>query len=175
MKKIVLMMGAVFGVFSLGASAQQVCQLEIPESNPTSRFDVKDDGTVVDMKTGLMWKQCVEGLTGAACNEGNSTTHNWSQALQNAQLSDFSGYNDWRLPNIKELRSIVEFRCYSPAANLNVFPGTPSRVFSSSTPLSFQAFSGSEPNAARYVVFTNGGITFGHRGNPNIIRLVRDM
>lgn len=56
------------------------------------------DGTISDKATGLMWQQ-------ADSNIGL----NWQQALQYAQHSTFGGYSDWRLPNAKELQSIVDY------------------------------------------------------------------
>ncbi|MCP4235257.1 MAG: DUF1566 domain-containing protein, partial [Aestuariibacter sp.] len=39
-----------------------VCQVDIPASTPDSQLQDNGDGTVTDNKTGLMWKQCSEGL-----------------------------------------------------------------------------------------------------------------
>src|SRR5262249_1452937 len=46
----------------------------------------------------------------------------------------FASFADWRLPNAKELRSIVEERCSNPSINTTVFPNTPSEWFRSSSP-----------------------------------------
>ena len=40
----------------------------------------------------------------------------WSDALEYAESSELAGYTDWRLPNIKELQSIVDYN-YSPSAS----------------------------------------------------------
>ncbi|WP_405571099.1 DUF1566 domain-containing protein [Winogradskyella sp. Asnod2-B02-A] len=61
-------------------------------------FINNDDGTVTDNATGLMWQQVDDG-----------DTYNWKDALKNAKNSKLAGYNDWRLPNTKELQSIVDY------------------------------------------------------------------
>ncbi len=112
------------GVWLAGtaAQAQQNCQLSYltPETNPTSIYQVHGDGTVTDMRTGLMWKQCLEGQTGADCSGGSATGMNWVTALNHARSHSFAGYSDWRLPNIKELESLVDYRC-QPKVNGDVF------------------------------------------------------
>ena len=55
-------------------------------------------GTITDLATGLMWMQADSG-----------TTMNWEQALDYAESLEFAGYDDWRLPNAKELQSIVDY------------------------------------------------------------------
>ncbi|WP_417908913.1 DUF1566 domain-containing protein [Candidatus Electronema sp. PJ] len=69
------------------------------------RFTVNGDGTVTDSKTGLTWKQCLEGQTfaagpPAACNNA-ATFYTWQGALGLTA-------NGFRVPNIKELQSIVD-------------------------------------------------------------------
>ncbi|MDD5642849.1 MAG: DUF1566 domain-containing protein [Syntrophales bacterium] len=59
------------------------------------------DGTITDQATGLMWAQTDSG---AAMNWEASLA--WVQA-QNA--ANYLGHRDWRLPNAKELQSIVDY------------------------------------------------------------------
>ncbi len=116
----------------------QTCQTSsIPATTPTSQFTDNGDGTVTDSKTGLMWKKCAEGQDPLTCS-GSTQSYTWAAALEQAQTVNNSGgfatYTDWRVPNIKELASIVEEQCYSPAINTAVFPGTPSSSFWSASP-----------------------------------------
>ncbi|MGB3366427.1 MAG: DUF1566 domain-containing protein [Acidaminobacteraceae bacterium] len=56
------------------------------------------DGTISDLATGLMWQLADDG-----------ETRNWQDALSYSESLDLAGYSDWRLPNIKELQSIVDY------------------------------------------------------------------
>lgn len=96
------------------------------ETTPTADFDTATDGTVIHIKTSLMWKRCAEGQTwnGSTCT-GSASGMNWQTALTAAATSTFADHSDWRLPNIKELQSIVEFCGYDPAINRTIFPATP--------------------------------------------------
>ena len=50
-------------------------------TTPTSDFVPNNvDGTVTHATTGLMWKKCVEGLSGANCEIGTATAYTWTQA-----------------------------------------------------------------------------------------------
>lgn len=104
------------------AFSTQVCNSSIPETTPTSRFTINDDGTVTDEKNKLMWKQCLEGVSGTDCSAGEVSELSWESALQAADESTFAGYSNWRLPNIKELESSLEMAC-SDFTNSSVFPG----------------------------------------------------
>ncbi|WP_339137956.1 MAG: DUF1566 domain-containing protein [Candidatus Electrothrix sp. GW3-4] len=99
---------------------------DFPASTPTSQFTVDSTNkTVVDTKTGLMWRQCLEG--DPACS-GSVPAYDFTGAVGRVAIANsgsFAGFSDWRLPNIKELQSIVEEQCNNPAINLTVFPGTP--------------------------------------------------
>lgn len=67
------------------------------------------DGTSTDLLTGLMWEQ------------GDATATNWEAALALCEGLSLAGYTDWRLPNIRELTSLLDIR-YRPAINYLFFP-----------------------------------------------------
>jgi len=66
-----------------------------------NHFVNNNNGTITDNATGLMWQQ-----------EDSETAMNWKQALgwtQQKNAENYLGNNDWRLPNVKELQSIVDY------------------------------------------------------------------
>ena len=66
-----------------------------------NNFTNNGDGTITDFATGLMWPQNDSGAP-----------MNWSNALawvQSCSATNFLGHNDWRLPNAKELHSILDY------------------------------------------------------------------
>jgi len=62
-------------------------------------------GTALDNATGLMWIRNPSGDLGAPFN----ATINWANALAACEAVSFYGHTDWRLPNVKELLSIVDY------------------------------------------------------------------
>ncbi len=158
-----------------GAHAAQTCLTgTIAASTPASRFADHGDGTVTDNATGLMWKKCSEGQSynGATRGcDGTAATYSWQQALQKATAINagggFSGQSDWRLPNVKELSSIVEHQCAYPTINQEVFPATPSVWFWSSSPVA------SNSNYAWDVSFSEGNVTAFFKHTEYGVRLVR--
>lgn len=153
---------------SLAGTAQAVtCLNNLPASNPDAVYIDHGDGTVTDSRTGLMWKQCIEGLGGANCASGSSKSYTWSGALAQAEASTFAGYDDWRLPNIKELRSLVEECRISPAINDTLFPNTPNSSFWSGSP--YAGYS----TPAWSVSFGDGYAGYFFRSSSYRVRLVR--
>ncbi|PTN31580.1 DUF1566 domain-containing protein [Desulfonatronum sp. SC1] len=112
------------------------CMNNIPPSNPDSIYTVSNNGnTVTDIRTGLMWKTCPEGQTwtGRTCS-GSYNTFTWIGALAHAESHVFANHRDWRLPNVKELRSLVdECRAY-PSINETFFPNSLSQSYWTSSP-----------------------------------------
>jgi len=133
-----LMTGLFFFTFSASVFAQtnQSCNPAITESTPTKNFVLYDNGLVLDKTTGLMWKRCPEAMawsnTDKKCtvltDENGSfyTKANWKKALESVVAlnnnTGFAGYQDWRLPNLKELLTIIERKCVHPAYNTTLFP-----------------------------------------------------
>jgi hypothetical protein len=110
----------------------QTCNDNIKETTPDYRFINNGDGTITDRWTGLMWTQCPEGMTANQTTGGCDGTaieySSWQDALNRVQsvnagsAGNNHGYNDWHLPNIKELVSLTEAKCIDPARNLTIFP-----------------------------------------------------
>jgi hypothetical protein len=167
---VIFLIGAVLTFVQGAALGAQVCKYDsIRASTPASRFSDNGDGTVTDKTTGLQWKRCGEGQTwsGGACL-GIADTLYWQQALQAADAASFADKSDWRLPNIKELVSIIELACDQPAIDLGVFPGTALTEFWSSSP------DVTNSAAARSVDFSDGYRDAGFRDYHKMpIRLVR--
>ena len=78
-------------------------------------FQNNSDGTISDLATGLMWQQT-----------DNGSGMDWEHALAYAQTqnnANYLGHNDWRLPNTKELQSLVDYTRSPGATNpANVGP-----------------------------------------------------
>jgi hypothetical protein len=133
-----------------------------------SRYTNHKDGTVTDKKTGLMWKQCHEDLSGSSCTIGTATTHTYKEAIELAENTTFpTDSYDWRLPNIKELRSLAAHDRVNPAINSTLFPNTPSSGFWSSSPFASNA------NYAWTLHFNLGYGNYYGRYRSRYVRLVR--
>ena len=74
--------------------------------------DFVDNGdmTITDKATGLMWSK-----------DDSKQGMNWEAALAYAENSEYAIYSDWRLPNVKELQSIVDYSGVFPAIDSSIF------------------------------------------------------
>lgn len=143
-------------------------------TTPSSEFTIVGDGIIRHDATGLEWQRCSVGQIwdGAAC-QGSASNFFWQQALIAASVAG----SGWRLPNIQELRSIVERCRVNPAINRKAFPNTSSfegGIFWSSTPSTVAGLEG----LAMIIYFDDGNegasdeIIDGIDGSR--LRLVRD-
>ena len=156
----------IVGLAAQPAQAVQTCPSGNPRIAPDSRYTVHGDGTVTDLRTGLMWKQCSEGQSGASCT-GTVSTMTWASALSAAENTVFAGFSDWRLPSAKELQSLVETGCFGPAINEARFPNTSTGYYWSSSSVAAYA------SGAWVVVFDYGGVYVSGRSGNYGVRLVR--
>ncbi len=95
-------------------------------SLPVPRFTDNGDGTVTDNLTGLMWAK-------DANIDGYKT---WDDAIDYCNALDHAGHDDWRLPNILELHSLIDIAHYGAALpDGHPFTGVQSYHYWSSTTL----------------------------------------
>lgn len=124
-------------LFSPFVAAQTTCldnkaNDKVIATTPSSEFSIHhSDGTVTQRSTGLMWMRCAKGQTWnkTGLNEGTCTGKaemlRWidmMNSIDEFNKTGWAGYNDWRVPNIKELASILEEQCYDPYINIKLFP-----------------------------------------------------
>lgn len=117
-------------------------------------FVDNEDGTVTDTKTGLMWQKTDDGQT-----------RTWPEALAYCESCTLAGYTDWRLPNIRELESIVDWQEYNPAID-PVFDCRSSFYWSGSTYVD-------RPGYAWFVSFFNGLVGHYAKDTHYYVRCVR--
>lgn len=141
-------------------------------TGPTSHATYTSDYTTADNTTGLVWKSCAEGLSGATCSTGTASALAWTdaasacRALNDANSGNgYAGRTDWRLPSLEELHGLVKASASSPSTDGN-FPATPLQSFWAAHPqlksLSY----------AWYVNFTQGQVYLTPRTSGLYVRCV---
>lgn len=135
-----------------------------------------DQPVVADTVTRLFWQACSAGQQGRDCS-GTAAMKDWKSSLAHCQNLTWGGKDDWRLPNVRELRSLVETSRKSPAIDATMFPHTPyygagmthnnAGQFWSATARSYNDF-------ALYVDFRSGFSHFYKQSEGRHVRCVRD-
>lgn len=110
-------------------SAWTVSESTCP-SQPTAERFTLNGAEATDKTTGLVWARCAAGKSwdGFTCT-GESLPMTYFGALQYARTQA-----GWRVPNVKELLSVVDHGCAAPALDASVFPHNPSYFTWSTTP-----------------------------------------
>jgi hypothetical protein len=119
-----------------GYPGQDAEYLNVPRapnfSTPTPHATFTSDFFTNDNVTGLVWKSCVEGRSGASCATGAPSTFSWYNAInQCAALNvanagaGYAGLTNWRLPTLFELRSTLKNGVNNPSIDSIAFPNTP--------------------------------------------------
>ncbi len=135
------------------------------------RFQILNDGhEVLDTRTRLIWRRCPEGMVWQAdqCS-GEATFWMWYEVLPLAAQAAKATGKAWRVPNIKELYSIIDPGQTDMAIDLQVFPATPNSQFWTSSHYVQDAF------FAWVVHFWYGSAYFTYLEDLSAVRLVRDV
>ena len=112
-------------------------------------------GIVSDSVSGLKWQD----------NEmGPGAT--WQGAIDRCEALDLGSYSDWRLPNINELKSIVDRSEVGPAVKTGFVNITSDYYWSATTYEEYKNF-------AWYVHFLDGDVSNGTKDNSFYVRCVR--
>jgi hypothetical protein len=112
-------------------------------TSPTPAFTDRNDGTILDMNTGLIWKKCPQGLSGSTCSLGSANNVDWIIALNSCNTLNLGGLT-WRLPNINELKTITDRSVSNPSIDSIIFPNTNGNTYWTSTTTNF---TGNTPSA----------------------------
>jgi len=111
--------------------------------------------TVIDQGTSLEWQK-----------NDNSMQDTWQKALSYCENLSLDSKNDWRLPNIRELKSLVDYSRYYPAID-------PSIPCQSSIYWSATSVANGSPTNAWSVFFGNGDDIWKDKMKSYHVRCVR--
>ena len=152
---------------------------ELRKGAPLAYVD-NGDGTITDVNTGLMWEKLSHD--GTVHDDHNQYTWATAYAGHVATLNNtrFAGHNDWRLPNVRELLSIVTYQdivpTVAPAFDNHCSSGcsvtTCSCTFSGDTWTS--TFEAASPTKQWFVDFQDAQVATGLENGVGPVRAVRD-
>jgi len=134
------------------------------------RFVDNGDGTVTDNCTGLMWQKDTADINGDGTIVWEQDAVTWQTALKYCEGLEFAGHDDWRLPNVRELQSIVDYGRIWPSidpaftAKCDTWPT--SYYWTSSTPKPF-------PSSTWVIGFGVGELGNDPKRSPYYLRAVR--
>ena len=140
--------------------------------NDANRFTDHGDGTVTDNCTGLMWQKESSDVN----DDGNIDTSDqleWCDALAHCAKLTFAGHDDWRLPNVRELQSIVD---YGKDASIDDVFRLPPASLGPFIPYLTSTSYILGPEGAWVVMFRGspqGAVTTTRKDSPNFFRAVR--
>jgi len=85
---------------------------------------------VSDNNTGLHWQQILPELYyGCTGEDMEGKKCKWQEAVNYCNDLNYGGYNDWRLPTVEELETIVDYGKLYPAVDEAYFPNAPLKGF----------------------------------------------
>ena len=119
----------------------------------------RSDKVITDSITGLQWQDDADA---------KNIRKTWQEAIEYCENKvSLEGYDDWRLPNINELESLVDDSRYDPAIDTTFFKNVAFGYYWSSTTYSFNT------DTAWIVYFNYGRQDTGSKDNRHSVRCVR--
>ena len=131
----------------------------MPGAIPASNYTVDAvHGVVTDTVTGLMWQEPMA-----------TSTYTWANAICYCANLNLAGHNDWRLPTVIELGSLVDetIDFPGPTINMTAFPTTTGNLYWTSSPLAGSSLDAWSVNFSAGSTY-NGGVD-----GTNQVRCVR--
>ena len=146
------------------------------------RYKDLGNGTILDRNTLLIWEKKSDDDS----IHDKDTQYNWANAfavhVADLNTANFAGRHDWRLPNVKELQSLVDYETFNPAVdpafnNGDCAGGTCTVLTCSCTGMASVYWSSSTvagtPTSAWIVSFNDGDVDAVDKSNDFFVRAVR--
>jgi hypothetical protein len=150
------------------------CVSGFTNSIPVKGYVQNGNSSVTDLATGLEWQRCSHGQTADGTCSGTIASVTWVSAVGYCEGLSLNSQEDWRLPNITELGTLVNSTRTAPSINTQYFPNTPDTnvYWWSSTTYSDTDAGGSI--AYQWVTgFLAGDSTIDLKTDSNFVRCVR--
>jgi hypothetical protein len=148
------------------------------QAGATLRYRDLGNGTIKDRVTKLIWEK--KSDDGSIHDVGN--TYSWANAFAShvagLNAANFAGRNDWRVPNVKELPSIIDYETFNPGVDPAFNNGctTGCTVLTCSCTAASAYWSSStnadSPSDA-WVVFFGGNVFDADKSDSTVVRAVR--
>ena len=151
------------------------------QAGATLSYVDNGDGTITDLNTGLMWekKNSLDSTANFSNLHDADNTYRWSGDGSQETIWDwlgdinaeggtgFAGHSDWRIPNVKELQSIIDYEVFNPSiAPIFGDTGVDSPYWSSSTVAN-------DTDLAWVVLFSDSDVNHDDKTSDYFVRAVR--
>lgn len=149
------------------------CNNAIISNITPNRYSINTDNSVTDTTTHLIWSRCAAGFSWSSqdnsckINPTDAQEFTWSEALLYAKAKTTNVATPWRLPNTKELESLIKRNCSEPAIETAIFSSTDlARHWTSTAAIGYFG-------NAWAINFNDGSLLTADKTNRYQIRLVR--